>query len=179
MRSLWCTAEGRRTLSRILWKSKTLSPGNLQASHSRYHFFSLTGFPKRLKYLSPLISLKGSRSPSSEILLFVRMRVVRFGADRCKEGEMVDIRLLARRRVCSRLRRGRLLSETRELSVKSMASCWSYIRMMGSPICEASEIMYATLVTPRFSIAGILYPGTAVSIGRQNEFSADLPRRSS
>jgi len=27
------------SLSRILWKSKTLSPGNLQASHSRYHFF--------------------------------------------------------------------------------------------------------------------------------------------
>jgi len=166
-------------LSRILWKSKTLSPGNLQASHSRYHFFSLTGFPKRLRYLSPLTSLSGSRSPNSEILLFVRMRVVRFGADRCKEGEMVDIRLLARRRVCSRLRRGKLLSATRELSVKSMASCWSYIQMMGSPRCGTSEIMYATLVTPRFSIAGILYPGTAVGARRHYEFSVNLPRRSS
>jgi hypothetical protein len=58
-------------------------------------------------------------------LLFVRTSVVRFGTERCKEGEMVEIRLLARRRVCSRLRRGRLLSATRELSVKSMASCWS------------------------------------------------------
>ena len=167
MCSLWYPTEGKRTLSRILWKSKTLSPGNLQASHSRYHFFSLTGFPKRLKYLIPLSSLNGSRSPNSEILLFVRTRVVRFGTDRCKEGEMVDIRLLARRRVCSRLRRGKLLSATRELSVKSMASCWSYIWMMGSPMCGASEIMYATLVTPRFSIAGILYPGTVVGMGRQ------------
>jgi hypothetical protein len=95
--------------------------------------------------LSPLTSLSGSRSPNSEILLFVRMRVVRFGADKCKEGEMVDIRLLARRRVCSRLRRGKLLRATRELSVKSMASCWSYIRMMCSPMCGASEIMYAYL----------------------------------
>ena len=149
-------------MSRILWKSKTLSPGNLQVSHSRYHFFSLMGFPNRLKYLSPLTALSGSRSPNSLILLFVRMRVVRFGTDKCKEGEMVDMRLLARRRVCSRLRRGKLLSETRELSVKSMASCWSYTRMMGSQKCRASEIVYATLVTPRFSIAGILYPGTAV-----------------
>ena len=96
------------------------------------------------------------------MLLFVRMRVVRFGTDKCKDCEMVDIRLLARRRVCSRLRRGKLLSATRELSVKSMASCWSYIRMMGSPMCGVKKIMYATLVTPRFSIAGILYPGTAV-----------------
>ncbi len=71
---------------------------------------------------------------------------------------MVDIRLLARRRVCSRLRRGKLLSATRELSVKSMASCWSYIQTMDSPMRGASEMMYGTLVTPRFSIAGILYP---------------------
>jgi hypothetical protein len=141
-------------LSRILWKSKTLSPGNLQVSHSRYHFFSLTGFANKLKYLSPLTPLSDSRSPSSVMLLFVRMRVVRFGTDKCKEGEMVAMRLLARRRVCSRLRRGKLLSATRELSVKSMASCWSYIQ--GSQECAASEIMYATLVTPRFSIAGIL-----------------------
>jgi hypothetical protein len=120
-----------RTLSRIRWKSKTLSPGNLQVSHSRYHFFSLTGFPNRLKYLSPLTPLSGSRSPNSVKLLFVRTRVVRFGTDRCKEGEMLDIRLLARRRVCSRLKRGKLLSETRELSVKSMASCWSYTQKAG------------------------------------------------
>lgn len=151
-------------MSRILWKSKTLSPGNLQASHSRYHFFSLTGFPSRLKYLSPLTALSGSRSPNSVMLLFVRMRVVRFGTDKWNEGEMVDMRLLARRRVCSRLRRGRLLRETRELSVKSMASCWSYIQMMGSREYGASEIKYATLVTPRFSIAGILYPGMAVGV---------------
>jgi hypothetical protein len=51
--------------------------------------------------------------------------VVRFGTERCKEGEMVDIQLLAKRRVCSHLRRGRLLSVIRELSVKSMALCWS------------------------------------------------------
>jgi hypothetical protein len=123
----------------------------------------VTGFPNRLKYLSPLTALSGSRSPNSVILLFVRTRVVRFGTDKCKEGEMVDMRLLAKRRVCNRLRRGRLLRETRELSVKSMASCRSYIQI-GSQKCGASGIMYATLVTPRFSIAGILYPGTAVGI---------------
>jgi len=35
-----------RSLSRILWKSKTLSPGILQASHSLYHFF----FPDGIAY---------------------------------------------------------------------------------------------------------------------------------
>jgi len=137
-----CMRRGRRTLSRILWKSKTLSPGNLQVSHSRYHFFSLTGFPSRLKYLSPLTVLRGSRSPSSVILLFVRMRVVRFGAERCKEGEMVDIRLLAKRSVCSRLRRGRLLSATRELSVRSIASCWSYRECVHEKVWGTIGITY-------------------------------------
>lgn len=41
---------------------------------------------------------------------------------------MEDIRLLARRRVCSRLSSGRFPSATIELSVRSMASCWSYGR---------------------------------------------------
>jgi len=133
------------SLSRILWKSKTLSPGNLQVSHSRYHFFSLTGFPSRLKYLSPLTVLRGSRSPNSVILLFVRTRVVRFGAERCNEGEMVDIRLLAKRSVCNRLKRGRLLSATRELSVRSMASCWSYGECVHGKVLKRIGITYTHL----------------------------------
>lgn len=114
-----------RTLSRIRWKSKTLSAGNLQASHSRYHFFSWTGFPIKLRYLSPLTSRNGSKSPNSVILLFVRTSVVRCGTERWIDGEIEDIRLLARRSVCSRLSSGRFPSATIELSVRSMASCWS------------------------------------------------------
>lgn len=122
---------GERTLSRILWKSRTLSPGNLQASHSRYHFFSRTGFPKRERYLRCLSSLSGSRSPSSVILLLLRTRVVRLGTDKCIEGDMAVIRLFARRRVRRRLRSGKLPSVTIALSVKSIASCWSYTRSKG------------------------------------------------
>lgn len=119
-------ASGQRTLSRILWKSKTLSPGNLQASHSRYHFFSRTGFPIKDTYFSLLRSFRGSKSPSSHMLLFVRTKVVRFGTERCSDGEIEDIRLLARRRVWSRLSKGRLPRARIELSVRSIASCWSY-----------------------------------------------------
>ena len=41
------------------------------------------------------------------------------------EGDMLCIRLFARRSVWRRLRRGRLPSVTMALSVKSIASCWS------------------------------------------------------
>lgn len=58
--------------------------------------------------------------------LLVRTRVVRLGAERCSEAEIFCIRLFARRRVRSRLSSGRLPSVMIELSVKSMASCWSY-----------------------------------------------------
>jgi hypothetical protein len=116
-----------RTLSRILWKSITLSPGILQASHSRYHFFSLTGLPSKDRYWRCLSSLRGSRSPSSETLLFVSTSVCRFGTERWIDGEMFCIRLFARRRVWRRLRRGRLPRVMMALSVKSMASCWSYV----------------------------------------------------
>ena len=110
-------------MSRILWKSKTLSPGILKMSHSRYHFLSLTGLPSSDKYLRPLTSLRGSKSPSSTKLLLERIRVLRLGTDRCNDEEMDDIRLLARRRVRSRRRRGMLPKTVMELSVKSMASC--------------------------------------------------------
>jgi len=55
----------------------------------------------------------------------VRTRVVRLGTDRLMDEEMDETRLLARRSVRRRLRRGRFPSAVTELSVKSMASCWS------------------------------------------------------
>lgn len=113
----------RRTLSLILWKSKTLSDGILYASHSRYHFFSRTGLPMRERYVSFLRSFSGSKSPSSQTLLLVRARVVRFGAERWRDGEMVDIRLLAISSVWRRFSSGKLPRVTMELSVKSIASC--------------------------------------------------------
>jgi hypothetical protein len=72
----------RRTLSRMRWKSKTLSPGNRQASHSRYHFFSRTGLPSKERYLRLRSARRGSRSPSSANELLVRTSVVRFGTER-------------------------------------------------------------------------------------------------
>lgn len=67
------------------------------------------------------------------MLFAVRMRVVRFGTDRLMEGEMDETRLLARRRVRRCLRRGKFPSAVMELSVKSMASCWSWMD------CETGE----------------------------------------
>jgi len=69
------------------------------------------------------MSFSGSKSPSSETLLFVSTRVVRFGTERCKDCEKMDIRLLARRRVRNRLIKGRFPSVIMALSVRSMASC--------------------------------------------------------
>lgn len=59
------------------------------------------------------------------MLFAVRTRVVRFGTDRLMDGEMDETRLFARRSVRRRLRRGRFPSAVMELSVKSIASCWS------------------------------------------------------
>jgi hypothetical protein len=117
----------RLTLSLILWKSKTLSVVTLHASHSRYHFFSRTGLPIKAKYCKTFSSLNGSRSPSSTMLLFVRINVLRFGTERYRDGEMEVTRLLARSRVSRRFNRGRFPSTVIELSVRSMASCWSLI----------------------------------------------------
>jgi hypothetical protein len=75
------------------------------------------------KYFSPFSSFSGSKSPSSETLLLVRTRVVRFGTDRWMDGDIADIRLFANRRVRSRLSRGRFPSVMIELSVRSIASC--------------------------------------------------------
>ena len=52
---------------------------------------------------------------------------MRFGVDKWIEEDMDDIRLFAIRSVWSRLSRGKFPSATIELSVKSIASCWSYI----------------------------------------------------
>ncbi len=128
------TKAAERTLSRILWKSSTLRVGIRHASHSRYHFFSRTGFPRRDKYCNDLTSLRGSRSPSSAMLLFVSTSVVRLGTDRCKDWEMDDIRLFASRRVRRRRRRGMFPKTVIELSVKSIQSCWSCAHDQETPV---------------------------------------------
>lgn len=121
----WGVYWEEHTFSLILWKSSTLSEGILKIIHSLYHFFSFTGFPIKERYCNERSSRNGSRSPSSLIELFVKTKDERFGKDRCKPVEMEDIRLFARRMVRKRRRRGKLASETIELSVKSIASCWS------------------------------------------------------
>lgn len=59
--------------------------------------------------------------------LLVTTRVVRLGTERWMEGEMAEIRLLARSSVWRRLSKGKFPRITIELSVKSMASCWSWV----------------------------------------------------
>ena len=76
----------------------------------------------RERYRRDLRSLRGSRSPSSARLLFVRTRVVRLGTDKWRDDDMEDIRLFARRRVRRRRRRGIFPRTMMELSVKSMQS---------------------------------------------------------
>ena len=71
-----------------------------------------------------------------------RIKVLRFGKDVGKEGEMDLTGLLERWRCCNRRRRGKFERAEMELSVKSIESSWS-------------------LVTPRFSIAGILWPASS------------------
>jgi hypothetical protein len=56
----------------------------------------------------------------------VRMRVVRFGQLDPMVGEMLSILFLPSRSLRSRRRRGRLLSWRISLSVRSIASFWSY-----------------------------------------------------
>lgn len=57
---------------------------------------------------------------------------MRFGTDRWIDGEIADTRLFARRRVWRRFSNGKLPSVTMALSVKSIASCWSYLNESGS-----------------------------------------------
>lgn len=78
------------------------------------------------RYFNPFSSFNGSKSPNSEMVLFVSIKVVRLGTDRWIDGDIADIRLLASNNVLSRLSNGRLPSVTIELSVRSMASCWSF-----------------------------------------------------
>lgn len=49
--------------------------------------------------------------------------MVRFGAERCREGEMVAIRLFARSSVRKRFNNGKFARAATELSVRSMESC--------------------------------------------------------
>ena len=69
---------------------------------------------------------------------------------------MFCIRLFARRSVWRRLRRGRLPSVMIALSVKSMASCWSFKQDLVNIYQKKRYIRTHTRATPRFSIAGIL-----------------------
>lgn len=64
---------------------------------------------------------------------------MRFGAERWREAEMADIRLLARSSVRRRLRRGRFPRVIMLLSVKSIASCWSCVQCQWSCICEVKD----------------------------------------
>jgi len=68
----------------------------------------------------------------------VRTRLVRCGAVVCKVGEMLEMRLRANRSVWRRGERGMFVSAVMELSVRSIES-WSR-------------------ATPKFSMAGILWP---------------------
>ena len=115
------------------------------------------------------------------MLFAVRTRVVRLGTDRLMDEEMDATRLLARRSVRRRLRRGRFPSAVMELSVKSMASCWSWIgvrvRSDDGERDGCDQTIHA-FVTPKFSIVGILYPLRRISETRDMEV-ADSPRRSS
>lgn len=61
------------------------------------------------------------------MLLFVRTREVKLGTERCRLGEIEDIRLFASKRVRRRRKRGKFARAMMELSVKSIASCWSCI----------------------------------------------------
>jgi hypothetical protein len=115
------------------------------------------------------------------MLFAVRTRVVRLGTDRLMDEEMDATRLLARRSVRRRLRRGRFPSAVMELSVKSMASCWSWVgvqvRSDDGERDGCDQTIHA-FVTPKFSIVGILYPLRSISETCDMEV-ADSPRRSS
>ena len=90
---------------------------------------------------------------------------MRFGIEDASVDCMLVMRLRARRRVCRRGERGKLERVLMSLSVKSMAS-WSYSKNSISPALLPSFFLgkkgggtrERTLATPRFSIAGILWP---------------------
>lgn len=103
--------------------------------------------------------LKTSRSASSAKLFWVRIKAVRFGIEFASVGCMLLTRLRARRRVCRRGERGKLERVLMSLSVKSIAS-WSYIKSVSieKRLCLGYIGGLKTFATPRFSIAGILWP---------------------
>ena len=69
--------------------------------------------------------VRASKSPSSAKALFVKTSVVKFGTDCCIDGWIAWIVLFARIRVRNLGDRGKLESAVRELSVRSIVSCWS------------------------------------------------------
>lgn len=119
-----------------------------------------------------------SRSPSSVNALFVKINVARFGTDCCIDGWMACIELFANINVLSRGDKGRLERVVIELSVRSMVSCWSWVKctrysgekndekvipgesdgsiVLWIPMMRGAQVH--TFVTPRFSMVGILCP---------------------
>lgn len=51
---------------------------------------------------------------------------MRLGTERCRDGDIDETLLFANRIVLSLFINGKLPNDTIALSVKSMASCWSY-----------------------------------------------------
>ncbi len=95
-------------------------------------------------------------------------RGVRWGTDMGIEGEMPDIRLLARRSVPRRLSKGKFPRVTIALSVRSIASCWSYIdRHLSELSTGTGGVKGAT----NSSNTEILYCRDFVSFERQREMS--------
>ena len=86
--------------------------------------FLVTGFSSSERCTSRLKPLSGSRSANSAKLFCVSTIEETLGSDAGRVGWMCVRRLRARRSVCRRGERGKLESEDKELSVKSMQS-WS------------------------------------------------------
>jgi len=125
--------------------------------------FLVTGFSSRDKCTSFLNLPRGSRSPNSERLFAVKVNTVRFGIDFTSVGWITDIRFLASSRVCSRSDNGKFPSCWISLSVKSIASCGYKSRKVKKNNPSTGSIHkigvgIRTPATPRFSIAGILWP---------------------
>ena len=86
----------------------------------------MTGFSNKLRCVSRWNCLNASRSASSAKLLAVRIKVSSCGIELCKDACIVLTRFRARRSVRRRGERGKLVRTEMSLSVKSIASCWSY-----------------------------------------------------
>lgn len=139
--------------------------------------FLVTGFSNNDKCVSLLNLLKGSRSASSLRLFAASASTCRFGIEFAKVGWMVETRLRARSSVLRRSESGKLPSCWMSLSVKSIASCGcgkpSQLSINSTtlfPLGIRKGLFFIvgllTPATPKFSMAGILWPDVTFSEGR-------------